>query len=116
MTRPWEAPNDYDKLKSTGAIKPSLLYHGSDLARYTMITAEKPLLVLYKLAEGKGVLEAEYALLTTWLENNRPELKPYIKISDVRKLLFVAVFLCGMLRRLWVLISSRDDFVIPFYI
>ena len=85
MIRPWERPNDWDELKSTGAIKPSRLYDGSDLESYTMITEQKPRLVLWMLSQGKTVLEADYDSLLAWLEGNRPEIKPYIKISDVRK-------------------------------
>jgi hypothetical protein len=83
MIRPWEVPNNYEALKSAGAIKPAKLYDGSDLERYTMITEQKPRLVLWMLAQGKSVLQADYATLLLWLETNRPELVPYIKIGQV---------------------------------
>jgi hypothetical protein len=84
MKRPWEFPNDADLLNGVGAtdIKPSRLYDGCDLDRYTMIPAKDIRLILWSLAaEGKRVCEAQYLSLITWLKTNRPELVPFIKVS-----------------------------------
>ena len=92
MKRPWEFPNDADILNGDGAsdIKPSRLYDGCELDRYTMIPAKDIRLVLWRLAaEGKSVCEAQYLSFMTWLKNNRPELVPFINVSAPIVPLFV---------------------------
>jgi hypothetical protein len=93
MERPYLVPHDADRLKSA-AMDPHLaragdlpssckrlLYEGTSLDRYTMMSCPNSRKVLCALAEGKTVSLDNYNSLMTWVSEHRPEMKPYIQVE-----------------------------------
>jgi hypothetical protein len=86
MVRPWEEPNDLEALKGApggSKIRPSDLYQGCELERYTMVPAHLPRRVLWNLSQGECVTAADGGMLLNWLKVHRPEILPFLRTSTV---------------------------------
>jgi hypothetical protein len=83
MVKPWEVPNDLEALKGAPKIRPSDLYQGCELERYTMVPAHRPRLVLWNPSQGVRVTAADGGMLLDWLKDNRPEILPFLRTSIV---------------------------------
>jgi len=94
VERPWLIPNDLDKIhqelsavsnvsdgKGPVRVKPSSLYQGCSLNKYTMITNKKIRRFLWELAVDKPLTPSQFKELDSWVKSQRQELCPYIKVE-----------------------------------
>mmetsp|Transcript_14117 Transcript_14117/g.27870 ORF Transcript_14117/g.27870 Transcript_14117/m.27870 type:complete len:1112 (+) Transcript_14117:20-3355(+) len=87
IMRPWETPNDWiDLTYRSGKLEKRHLYYGCEFERYTMMYEQQTRSTLWHLAQGERVSRVDYDRLESWLQNNRKDLVPYIKVAEVRPL------------------------------
>ena len=96
VERPWLVPNNLQMLRdealtsvpaSTAAPTPKrhVLFEGSSLPKYTMITDHKIRHILADLStEGTVVSINDYNKLISWLQENRPQVVPFVSAQQVR--------------------------------
>lgn len=80
VERLYEIPHDLTELQEGGRIKPSRLVAGCDLDKCVMINHAQSRQTLAKLVVG-GATQDAWRGLKAWLEENRPELLPYVSVQ-----------------------------------